>query len=409
MFTMVAIDATSADQGCRRFADRRAQDRAIPTTTDGAFMNNTRISPTRHRRPLVKASLVLIAVLGVVGCSGSENSASPTDSAAEVPEVSPPISEPTATTTTTDATPDVTSPTGTDAPAGNQLLPDDALLVFQRGGIRVSDATGDSEVEVVPDHPDSEHPDWSPDGLSILFDTEFSTIWSVPSEGGDAEELVTCVAPCANLYEGAWSPDGAQIAYAMAETQDGTNTARSSIQVLDLATGATRSVYENTSGAVWLFTPRWSPDGSSIVFTESTFASTRLDEGEITSERIAVVEVGETTSSARYLTPEGAVSNSPDWSPIGDLIVYASEDNLFSIQPDASGITQLTSFDGEQEHAIQPSFLPDGSGIVFTYVTGTFDVDDQPQAAVIGLDGNGFVVLGHSEPVTHPRVNPASM
>ncbi|CAN0443580.1 unnamed protein product, partial [Phaeothamnion confervicola] len=189
----------------------------------------------------------------------------------------------------------------------------DALLVFQRGGIRVSDATGDSEVEVVPDHPDSEHPDWSPDGLSILFDTEFSTIWSVPSEGGDVEELVTCVAPCANLYEGAWSPDGAQIAYAMAETQDGTNTARSSIQVLDLATGATRSVYENTSGTVWLFTPRWSPDGSSIVFTESTFASTRLDEGEITSERIAVVEVGETTSSARYLTPEGAVSNSPDW------------------------------------------------------------------------------------------------
>lgn len=274
-------------------------------------MNNTRISPTRHRRPLVKASLVLIAVLGVVGCSGSENSASPTDSAAEVPEVSPPISEPTVITTTTEATPDVTSPTGTDAPAGNQLLPGDALLVFQRGGIRVSDATGDSEVEVVPDHPDSEHPDWSPDGLSILFDTEFSTIWSVPSEGGDVEELVTCVAPCANLYEGAWSPDGAQIAYAMAETQDGTNTARSSIQVLDLATGATRSVYENTSGAVWLFTPRWSPDGSSIVFTESTFASTRLDEGEITSERIAVVEVGETTSSASYLTPEGAVSNSP--------------------------------------------------------------------------------------------------
>jgi len=264
------------------------------------------------------------------------------------------------------------------------------LLVFQRDGIRVSDGNGTTETVVAPGTPGGEHPDWSPDGTTIVFDTGSSTLWSAPSNGDKAAvALVNCTAPCARLYEGAWSPDGKEIAYAMTEAADGTNTSRSTIQVLETSGGASRTVYENTSGSAWMFSPRWAPDGKSIVFTEATFASTRLDEEELLGERVAVVPVGDSLPAARYLTAAGGTATTPDWSPRGDLIVFSRDDNLFTIRPDGTGESPLTSFDGEQKHAIQPTFLPDGDGIVFTYVTGESGVDDAPRAAVIGFDHAG--------------------
>jgi TolB protein len=284
-----------------------------------------------------------------------------------------------------------------------------ALVVFQRDGIRVSDGNGTTETVVAPETPGGEHPDWSPDGTTIVFDTGSSTLWSAASNGGKAAvKLVTCTAPCARLYEGAWSPDGKEIAYAMTETADGTNTSRSTIQVFDTSTAASRTVYENTSGSASVFTPRWAANGKSLVFSEVTFASTRLDEEQVLGERIAVVAIGDSSPTARYLTPAGGTATTPDWSRRGNLIVFSRDDNLFTIRPDGTHESPLTSFDGEQKHAIQPTFLPDGGGVVFTYVTGTFDVDDVAHAAVIGFDHGGLEILSVPAPVTHPRVSPAS-
>jgi hypothetical protein len=39
-------------------------------------------------------------------------------------------------------------------------------------------------------------------------------------------------------------------------------------------------------------------------------------------------------------------------------------------------------------------------------VTGTFDVDDAPTAATIGLSGDGITTIGGGGRITHPRLRP---
>ena len=96
----------------------------------------------------------------------------------------------------------------------------------------------------------------------------------------------------------------------------------------------------------------------------------------------------------------------PDWSPRGDLLVGVQGDNLVVLRPDGSQRRSITRFDGLREHAIQPTFTPAGTGIVFTYVTGEFGVDDFPTAAVVSVTGSGFTTIGGGGLITHPRIRP---
>ena len=95
-----------------------------------------------------------------------------------------------------------------------------------------------------------------------------------------------------------------------------------------------------------------------------------------------------------------------DWSPRGDLLVIGRDDNLVTLRPDGSGATQITAYDADARHAVQPTFTPDGSGVVFTYVEGAFGSGERPTAGQVALDGTGFTVLGDGQPMTHPRLAP---
>jgi TolB protein len=57
----------------------------------------------------------------------------------------------------------------------------------------------------------------------------------------------------------------------------------------------------------------------------------------------------------------------PDWSPIGDKIVFAGRDmgtfDIFIMNPDGSNIQRLTIGTGSNEH---PTFSPDGRLITFS-------------------------------------------
>ncbi|MCE9620891.1 MAG: hypothetical protein K8R99_00945 [Actinomycetia bacterium] len=288
----------------------------------------------------------------------------------------------------------------------------DSLIVFQGGdGVQTVLPDGSDLNVIASEAPRrQEHPDWSRDGLRIVFDTSFSRLWTVNADGSELKTVYECVSPCRSLQDGSWSPDGTEIAFMVAESENGSTTSRSAIVALNVASGDVRTIYEDTSGTVWLFHPRWSGDGELIVFEEVTYLSTRLSEEKATSMAVAVVPA-EGATTPEYLVTlsgpfQGPGSPAPDWSPVEDLIVFSRGDNLFTIRADGNGEAQVTDFDAVEEHAIQPTFTPDGSAIIYTYVIGKFGVNDAPTAAVIGLDGTGQVTVGGGGTITHPRFQP---
>ncbi len=102
--------------------------------------------------------------------------------------------------------------------------------------------------------------------------------------------------------------------------------------------------------------PTFSPDGSKMAFVSS-----RNGLPQIFIQDLASGQVSRLTFSGRYNTQ-------PSWSPVGNKIVYTTwekggEINIFTINSDGSGLTQLTQRCGENK---SPSWSPDGEMIVFT-------------------------------------------
>jgi Tol biopolymer transport system component len=279
-------------------------------------------------------------------------------------------------------------------------------IVFQEGGqVRILSPDGSARAVTTAAPTHQEHPDWSPDGKQLVFETAFSELWAVNADGSQATKRFDCQLPCHAIQDAAWSPDGRTIAFVTAETKDGQTTSRAAILALDVATGKVRTIHDDSSGVVWLYGPRWSPDGRSLVFEEDAFASNLLTEDNISSTKLGVTSASGVGEPVDYIA---AGASGPDWSPKGDLIVFSRGDNLLTIRPDGTGEHRLTNFDGVNEHAIQPSFVPGGGSLIFTYVSGgpLRSVNDHHTAGTVGLDGSGMSTVGGGLLMTHSRMQP---
>src|SRR5262249_43438323 len=109
-------------------------------------------------------------------------------------------------------------------------------------------------------------PSWSPDGTHIAYtDGESGQIAIIDPDGANSRTLTH---DAGQHWGATWSPDGTQIAYIA--SGDG---AAGQIDVIgfDAATGtASTSPRQLTHQSTQHWTPRWSPDGSSIAFSRST-------------------------------------------------------------------------------------------------------------------------------------------
>jgi Tol biopolymer transport system component len=144
------------------------------------------------------------------------------------------------------------------------------------------------------------------------------------------------------------SPDGMQIAV----TSYLSDNARGVLSLLDAESGETSVVYDR-SGTIG--PPRWSPDGSAIVFEAAVDRSNqifihRLVEND--AQQVGVVEKG---------------AFQPDWSPDGETLMFSSftaEGNpqLFTMPSNGGEVTQLTS---TQAFKANPRWSADGSRIAY--------------------------------------------
>jgi TolB protein len=144
---------------------------------------------------------------------------------------------------------------------------------------------------------------------------------------------------------GAWSPDGAAIAF---------NSARSgsmNIWLHHLATGRTRAL---TSGPGGDYQPSWSPDGRTLAF----FSSRRGSPGVWTVD----IETGRLDG----LSTEGGIEINPFYAPDGRDIAYQSDRDgrleVWLMRADGSEPRQLTHC-GVGGHFLR--FTPDGGHVIF--------------------------------------------
>ncbi|MFJ3306218.1 hypothetical protein ACIPSA_24470 [Streptomyces sp. NPDC086549] len=146
------------------------------------------------------------------------------------------------------------------------------------------------------------HPDWSPDGQRIVYDTGAGLGWI--NADGTGDELLT--------------PYG----------RNGT----------------------------------FSPDGRSIAFLRSEYYET--DEGWDLGTDIYLLDT--VTREERQITTGHDVGSTPvDWSPDGSRIVFTTEHGLYTVDVATGAITDLRGWTGVLSFLQTPVYSPDGSRIAF--------------------------------------------
>lgn len=278
------------------------------------------------------------------------------------------------------------------------------------------DGTGDHPLLGTNGPRAQEKPDLSPDGTRIVFRAEdvdgTLDIWIADANGEGLERVVDCVEPCAWADDPAWSPDGTSIAFQQGTAVGGAGLGVGTVEVVDVATGEQRTVF--TGGPTeYLYSPRWSPDGGSMVVEIDRFDSALLDASLIIESTIGRFALGGTDPTFAPLLPWGRSPLSPDWNPKDDRIVFsgplvvdgaAGPEGIFVIDGEGVAPRWVDVSTGSAGRAIQPSWTPDGGAIIFVFeaIAGF-----NPSIGMVGVDGSNLVLVPEGvTPRTHPRLRP---
>lgn len=317
---------------------------------------------TSPARPAILLVLTIIA-----GCGGGGASALPTGA--------PP--------TPADPTPSSaaqTAPPSPSASSSGAVLPafqaDEPLILFTRltgagGGVFVLRPDGTGQARLGADVLPGVHKrgDWSPDGQRVVFiDETKERMWIASLDGSPTVAVPTCDVPGCDFPS--WSPDGTRIVFSRYENADGVVGPQAvGIHVVDLATNEVTPVVR-LERPLLADVPRWSPDGSHIVFGIDQMDDEAFDTGA------AIAVVPTDGGEHRILTDFAEFAYIADWSWTTDEIVYSvsafdlqregaprpSTWDLYGIRADGSGVRQITHLK-PGHRLVGPRWTPDGRSI----------------------------------------------
>jgi len=217
-----------------------------------------------------------------------------------------------------------------------------------------------------------DNPDWSPDGTRLTFvgagsDTDGRVgLWVINVDGSGLTKVVDCAAPCQYLDDPAWSPDGSTIIYSRMQP-DATSGGR--LETVELASGRTSVVRTATPGDFFAGV-RYAPDGNAVVL--EWVRATPEDYEAVSEVTLARLDLANPTAPLLPLGDPTMGPETADWSPTGDLIVYAAlpmagaaGKDLHVIRPDGTGLRRLTTLTDGGGGAVHPDFADDGGTVLF--------------------------------------------
>ncbi len=217
--------------------------------------------------------------------------------------------------------------------------PDHRHLAYGNHGIIVLDTkTGHTKI-LVPDRSAS-MPAWSPNGKQIAYG-DGTHLWIVRASGGPGREptkLRTPLSLAPLAPDWAPAPDIALDGLRLQCTSDNGCTSTRSSDVWTLSPAGSRLTRVTRAG--FILNPKWSPDGSRILFIRD------VGGGEDSANGTEIWVVGKGGSNPRPVL-EASDILAADWSPGGDRIVLVrgstSQPQLtvWVADADGSGLRQL--------------------------------------------------------------------
>jgi Tol biopolymer transport system component len=239
-----------------------------------------------------------------------------------------------------------------------------ALAISDGTGILVVSGLG-SEISRITEVQEDGPPAWSPDGVSLAYDTLISyqtgntDLSVIGHDGGTPRRLLST--PDSELYP-IWSPNGDRIVYETVFLVPATGKYAAGVRYLDLATGL---VHQVPAAGAHNRKPVWSPDGRRIAFLSSQSAA------GLSGSNLNVFDID--TGTVTPLTTDSSVDDAswPKWSPDGQSLLVAVgpsaqwESDLALIDAQ-TGLGRLLTADGDGHG--QPDWSPDGTMIALATV-----------------------------------------
>jgi|GEM_PF-1815815 len=254
-------------------------------------------------------------------------------------------------------------------------------------GIYIMDADGSNRKRLSSeDMRNDRMPAWSPERCRIAYTTVTENgdddIHVMNADGSNVQQLTTD--PARDIFP-EWSPDGKHIAFI--SYRDGFRN----LFVMNADGSDQRQLtFNQNEFTQWL---DWSPDGMYITYTFNP-------EGEDDGESLYVIQPD--GNDEHQITPPAGRDHDgePAWSPDGKTLYFLSNRgayvDIWKINRDGSGLQQISNVTASGisiEHSLRIS--PDGKQLLF-YGIGADGVQWMTDLFVINVDGSGITNLTKS-------------
>ena len=202
---------------------------------------------------------------------------------------------------------------------GGLMLAKERIFVDQwsptRSALMIADADGKNPRKLVPGLQIDYNASFSFDGQWVVFTSErfgSADIFRVRTDGMGLERLTDNPA---FDDQAALSPDGNSLAFVSSRDSGSTD-----VYVMDMKTRHIRNLTRSPGGD---YRPSWSPDGRKIAFSSDRGTKLQRSPGNWEQAQAASVYVVDADGgNLRKLTGEGPFAGSPKWSPDGTRLVF---------------------------------------------------------------------------------------